>query len=73
VHDEILHLLQALLYLPIRLIFPYDLLELLEIDPRPFRGKQKRRISELVKFCQENSKEDPGQIMTRLKGNNPSK
>jgi hypothetical protein len=27
----------------------------------------------LVKFCQENSKEDPAQIMVRLKNNNPFK
>jgi hypothetical protein len=73
VHDENLGLLQVLLHPPGRPIFPYDLLELLEIDPRPFRGKQKRRISELVKFCHENSEEDLGQIMARLKSSNPLK
>jgi hypothetical protein len=46
VHDEILRLLQALLHLPGCPIFPYDLLELPEIDPKPFLGRQKRRISE---------------------------
>jgi hypothetical protein len=73
IHDANLRLLQVLLHLPGRPIFPYDLLELLEIEPRPFRGKQKRRISELAKFCQENSKENPGQIRTRLESYNPSK
>jgi hypothetical protein len=77
VHDENLRLLQVLsrTYWPMENTkpFPYNLLQQLEIDPKPFLGGQSRRVSQWAKFCHKHSKEDPAQVMARLKRRNLSK
>jgi hypothetical protein len=53
--------------------FPYNLLHILEIDPEPFLGKQKGKVSKWARFCRKNCIEDPLHIMMRLKSRNSHK